>query len=67
MLRAGNRANREAVCTVVVVLRVNILRIEVEVIRVVLRVRRCKPIVAVTADVVDTATTVVAVPCSCRF
>ena len=66
MLRTGNGANREAVRTVVVVLRVGSLRIEVQVVRVLLRIRGSKPIVPVTPNVVDTAITVVAVTCGGR-
>lgn len=61
MLGTNNRANREAVSTVVVVLRVDGTRVEVEVIGVSSRVRSSRPIVTVATDIVDSTTTVVTV------
>lgn len=57
-------ANREAVCTVVVVRRIHVTIVEVQVVTVILIVRRCTPIVTVAAHVVHAAITVVAITSS---
>lgn len=61
MLGTSNRTDREAVSTVVVVLRVNGTRVEVEVIGIGSRVRSSRPIVTVTTNIVETTTFTVTV------
>ena len=59
--------DREAVRAIVVVRRIDVaIVVEVQVVRVI-AVRRCRPIVAVVADIVETAIVVVAITRSRRL
>lgn len=57
----GNTADGKTVATVAVILRVDATGVEVEVVSVVSRVRRTRPVVAVRADIVQRAIVVIVV------